>query len=56
MVHRITAPASRYGAARLVAVADSVLVTYDYADERPIPVPDELADGIEAFEGRALRG
>lgn len=51
MEHRITAPESRYGAARLVATADSVLVSYDYAAERSIPVPDRLRQGIEAFEG-----
>jgi acyl-CoA thioester hydrolase len=55
MVHRLTAPTSRYGAARLVAVADSVLVTYDYGEDHPIPVPDRLAEGIEALEGRRLR-
>ena len=54
MVHRITAPESRYGAARLVAVADSTLVSYDYTDERPIPVPDEWRAAMEAFEGRGL--
>ena len=56
MVHRITAEASRYGAARLIAVADSVLVMYDYVDEHSVPVPPALADAIEAFEGRPLRG
>ncbi len=55
MIHRLTAPDSRYGRARLVAVADSVLVAYDYRAERPIPVSAGLADGIEAFEGRKLR-
>jgi acyl-CoA thioesterase FadM len=55
MEHRITAPDSRYGAARLVAVADSVLVSYDYAAERPIPVPAELAAAMERSEGRPLR-
>ncbi len=55
MEHRITAPESRYGAARLVAVADSILVSYDYAAERPIPVPAELAAAMERFEGRPLR-
>ena len=54
MVHRITAPESRYGAARLVAVADSTLVSYDYTDEKPIPVPDEWRAAMEAFEGRTL--
>ena len=54
MVHRITAPASRYGPARLVAVADSTLVSYDYTDECPIPVPDEWRARMEAFEGRTF--
>src|SRR3954452_15480773 len=52
MVHRMTAPESRYGAARLIAVADSVLVAYDYQQERPIPVPDDWRAAIEAFEDR----
>ena len=54
MVHRITAPESRYGPARLIAVADSTLVAYDYKDEAPIPVPDEWRVAIEAFEGRSF--
>jgi acyl-CoA thioester hydrolase len=54
MVHRITAPESRYGKARLVAVADSTLVSYDYSNERPIPVPDEWRAAIGSFEGHAL--
>ena len=55
MVHRLTAPESRYGPARLIAVADSVLVMYDYQEERPIPVAAGLAAAIEGFEGRGLR-
>jgi acyl-CoA thioester hydrolase len=51
MVHRITAPESRYGPARLVAVADSVLVSYDYRLDRPIRVPDEWRTAVAAFEG-----
>ena len=54
MVHRVTAPESRYGPARLIAVADSTLVSYDYTDECPIPVPDEWRSAMEAFEGRSL--
>ena len=52
---RLTAPESRYGPARLVAASTSVQVMYDYAHERPTPVPPELAAEIEAFEGRSLR-
>jgi acyl-CoA thioester hydrolase len=51
MEHRITAPRSRHGPARLIAVAESVLVSYDYAAERPIPVPPELRAAIDAYEG-----
>lgn len=54
MVHRITAPQSRYGPARLIAVADSTLVAYDYTDECPIPVPDEWRGAMESFEGHQL--
>src|SRR5215218_9794253 len=52
MVHRMTAPASRYGPARLIAVADSTLVSYDYRDECPIPVPPQWRSAMETFEGR----
>ena len=55
MVHRLTAPESRHGPARLIAVSDSVLVSYDYQAEHPIPVPTALVAAIEAFEGRRLR-
>jgi acyl-CoA thioester hydrolase len=53
--YRLTAPESRYGRARLVAVADSVQVIFDYVRECPIPVPDDLLAALEAFEGRSLR-
>ncbi|HLA16663.1 MAG TPA: hypothetical protein VJZ72_07155, partial [Candidatus Limnocylindrales bacterium] len=55
MVHRLTAPESRYGPARLIAIADSVLVSYDYSAELPIPVPLQLIEAMEAWEGRRLR-
>ena len=55
MVHRLTVEGSRHGPARLVAVSDSVLVTYDYRAEQPIPVPASLVAALEAFEGRSLR-
>jgi acyl-CoA thioester hydrolase len=51
MVHRMTAPESRYGPARLIAVADSTLVSYDYREECPIPVPEDWRAAIAAFEG-----
>ena len=54
MVHRITAPESRYGPARLIAVADGTMVAYDYQAECPIPVPDEWRTAMQAFEGREL--
>lgn len=53
--YRITAPESRYGRRRLVAVADATQVMYDYADERPVPLAPELVAAFEAFEGRPLR-
>ena len=55
MVHRLTAPASRHGASRLVAIVESVLVFYDYGNSRPMPVPAGLAASLEVFEGRSLR-
>jgi acyl-CoA thioester hydrolase len=51
MSHRITAPESRYGPARLVATSVGTLVSYDYGTDRPIPVPREWRDAIAAYEG-----
>jgi len=51
MIHRVTAPESRYGPARLVATSEAVLVSYDYAADRPIPVPPAWRARIAAFEG-----
>lgn len=56
MEHRLTAPDSRYARARLVAIAESVLVAYDYGEARPIPLPADLVAGIERLEGRLLPG
>lgn len=53
--YRITAPDSRYGRNRLVAVAEAVQVMYDYAAERPTPMPGELIEAFERFEERGLR-
>ncbi len=52
---RLTAPDSRYGHARLIAVSESTQVMYDYVREVPIPVSPELAAAMERFEGRPLR-
>ena len=50
MSHRMVAgPESR-----LVADIDTVLVTYDYANRRPMPVPDDWRERIAAFEGRTF--
>ena len=46
MSHRMTAPPDD----RLVADVESVLVTYDYAEARPMPVPDDWRERIGAFE------
>ncbi|HEX5240511.1 MAG TPA: thioesterase family protein [Candidatus Limnocylindrales bacterium] len=51
MSHRVTAPESRYGPARLVATSEAILVSYDYGEDRPIPVPREWRDRIGAYEG-----
>ena len=50
MSHRMTAGRD----ARLAAEVASVLVTYDYANERPIPVPDDWRRRIGEHEGRDL--
>jgi acyl-CoA thioester hydrolase len=50
MSHRMTAGADH----RLVGEAQSVLVTYDYAIARPMPVPDEWRRRIGEYEGRPL--
>jgi acyl-CoA thioester hydrolase len=55
MDHRITAPDSAVGKARLIAICESVLVRYDYESESPVPVSEAEIDRIEAFEGRSLR-
>jgi acyl-CoA thioester hydrolase len=55
MEHRITAPDSPRGAARLIATAEGVQVLYDYASKRPQPLPDAIVARLEAFEGRPLR-
>jgi hypothetical protein len=36
-------------------VSESVLVRYDYAAERPVPLTPELIAALEAHEGRSLR-
>ena len=51
--HRLTA-ASPGGASRLVAVSDSVLVRYDYATGRPVPLSIEHIAAMEAREGGTL--
>ncbi len=40
---------------RLVAVARSVQVMFDYTANRSLPVPVVLVEALEGFEGRPLR-
>ncbi len=49
MSHRMSA-----GDGRLVGEVQSVLVTYDYSAERPMPVPDEWRALLSDHEARAL--
>jgi len=50
--YRITAGEdSPRGAGRLVAEGETILVTFDYATQRPVPIPDELLAQMAAFEG-----
>jgi acyl-CoA thioester hydrolase len=51
--HRLTA-AQPGGEARLVAVSDSVLVRYDYAAAKPVPLSAEYIAAMESYEGRSL--
>lgn len=50
MAHRLTAGDDGH----LVAEASSVLVSYDYSAARPMPVPDDWRQRLEAAEGRSL--
>jgi acyl-CoA thioester hydrolase len=52
--HRLTASRPD-GPVRLVAICRTVVVRYDYVLEAPVPWPADLAEKIEAFEGRTLR-
>ena len=55
MDHRLTGPVRGGSGARLVAVVEAVLVSYDYDLEGPTPFPDDVVAALEAFEGRPLR-
>ncbi len=35
----------------LIVESRAVLVVYDYATDRPVPIPDEWREKIDAFEG-----
>jgi acyl-CoA thioester hydrolase len=50
MGHRMTSGAE----GRTVADVQTVLVTYDYANNEPIPVPDEWRQRFAAFEGASF--
>ncbi len=38
----------------LVADGDSIIVVFDYAAQKPAPIPDALRTAIEELEGRSL--
>jgi acyl-CoA thioester hydrolase len=50
MSHALTAVAD----GRELATSGSVLVTYDYEQNRPMPVPDNWRQALGAYEGHAL--
>jgi len=50
MSHHLTATPD----GRLVAEADTILVAYDYATEKPMPVPDAWRAAFGSWEGRDL--
>ena len=53
--HRLTARVGD-GPARLVAVSVSILVRFDYTNDRPVAISTQHRRAIEAFEGRTLGG
>ena len=50
MSHRMTITSDQ----RLVGDVQSILVTYDYASARPMPVPDDWRRLLGRYEGRSL--
>jgi acyl-CoA thioester hydrolase len=52
MRHRMTAGPE----GRLAGDVQTVLVTYDYAEARPMPVPDDWRRRLAEYEGRSLEG
>jgi len=50
MSHELTAAAD----GRELAQSSSVLVTYDYEQGRPMPVPDDWRQALMTYEGHAL--
>lgn len=40
----------------IVGDGDSVIVVFDYATQKPTPIPDALRAAIEELEGRSLSG
>jgi acyl-CoA thioester hydrolase len=50
MSHRLTAGEDAHEVAR----ATSVLVAYDYAESKPMPVPQEWRSTLTEYEGRDL--
>ena len=55
LAYRITAADdSPHGGGRVVAEGETIQVTFDYATQRPVRIPDELLAQLAAFEGAPL--
>jgi acyl-CoA thioester hydrolase len=55
LAYRIAAaPESTHGAGRLIAEGETILVTFDYAAQRPVHVSPEFVAQLAAFEGTPI--
>jgi acyl-CoA thioester hydrolase len=55
MAYRIRADgASSHGPGRLIAEGETVIVTFDYASQRPVRIPETFLAQLAAFEGREI--
>ena len=55
LAYRIRADeASAHGPGRLIAEGETVLVTFDYASQKPVGIPASLLAQLAAFEGQPI--